>query len=306
MGPLAGKRGRRPRKTDDMAAILTSAPSPNRPNGRRDSCHILVGAGGYSYTEWSDAGFYPPGTKPSHMLPLYARIFSLAELRNTWYQMPQPEMLDRLRRQAPSHFTFTLKLTRTLTHDPEPSMWRNQVLAFRHGIAPLTQSGQLAAVLVQLAPGFDRSVQNRRLLASLLDELEGLPLAVEFLHGSWSTDRVFAELEKRGVTLVNVDLPDISGLFPPLDIITNPDLFYIRFHGRSVRGWRMGKPNQLYDYSYGERELREWLEKRLPSMAGQARRGVIVFNNYIRAQAPRNALTMHRLLEEYGFVPNPV
>ena len=45
----------------------------------------------------------------------------------------------------------------------------------------------------------------------------------------------FAELERRRTTLVAVDEPNLPGLFPQLDVVTNPDLFYIRFHGRNVK-----------------------------------------------------------------------
>ena len=67
--------------------------------------------------------------------------------------------------------------------------------------------------------------ENRQYLAALLDELAGLPLAVEFRHASWAADRVFAELERRRVVLVAVDAPDLPALFPTLDVVTNPDAF---------------------------------------------------------------------------------
>ena len=45
----------------------------NKPE--KSVCRLFVGTSGYSYTEWTDAGFYPPGTKSGKMLPLYARHF---------------------------------------------------------------------------------------------------------------------------------------------------------------------------------------------------------------------------------------
>ena len=53
------------------------------------NCRLLVGTSGYSYGEWVDAGFYPPGTKSGKMLPVYARTFPITELNYTWYQMPK-------------------------------------------------------------------------------------------------------------------------------------------------------------------------------------------------------------------------
>ena len=147
-----------------------------------------------------------------------------------------------------------------------------------------------------------RAPQNRRYLAALLDELDGLPLAVEFRHASWATDRVFVELERRRTTLVAVDEPELPGLFPRLDIVTNPELFYIRFHGRNAKGWRSGNMQKQFDYDYADYELGEWTDTRIAKMAQQAGSGVIFFNNHVRAQAPRNAVRLINLLIQRGLM----
>jgi len=264
------------------------------------ACLLWVGTCGYSYTEWVEAGFYPSGTKPGEMLPLYAGRFPITELNYTWYQMPRAEAIERQRRQVAPGFRFSVKLTRTLTHEVDPEAWRRETASFRDGMAPLIQSGQLAGILVQLPPFFNRSPRNREYLAALLDELADLPLVVEFRNPSWATSRVFAELEKRGVTLAAVDEPDLPGLFPALDVVTNPDQFYVRFHGRNAKGWGKGRKQLQFDYDYIEEELREWVETRITPMAQQARSGIIVFNNHVRGQAPKNAQDLARLLAEYG------
>jgi uncharacterized protein YecE (DUF72 family) len=253
------------------------------------SCRLRVGTSGYSYPEWSDAGFYPPGTPAREMLPLYARRFSITELNYTWYQMPKASAMERMLPRVPDGFTFAAKLTRTMTHEIDTSGWRGRAAQFREGIAPLVQAGRLSALLVQLPPSFDRSDPNRRYLAHLLDALEGLPTAVEFRHRSWASDRVFAELEQRRIALVAVDVPDLPHLFPSLDVVTHPDLFYIRFHGRNARGWRSGNMQKQFDYLYSASELQPWSQVIIPKMAVRAREGIIFFNNHVRAQAPTNA-----------------
>ncbi len=270
----------------------------------KHGCRLWVGTSGYSYAEWADAGFYPPGTKSDHMLSFYAKNFPIIELNFTWYQMPKARSLERMQRQTPAEFRFAAKLTRTLTHEIDPGQWRGQAVQYRDGIAPLIQTRKLTAVLLQFPPSFVRAPQNRRYLAALLDELDGLPLAVEFRHASWATDRVFAELERRRTTLVAVDEPDLPGLFPRLDIVTNPGLFYVRFHGRNAKGWRSGNMQKQFDYDYGDDELGQWAETHIAKMAREASSGVIFFNNHVRAQAPRNAAILINLLIERGLMEN--
>ena len=127
------------------------------------------------------------------------------------------------------------------------------------------------------------------------------PLPVEFRHRSWADDRVFDELEHRRVALVSVDEPDLPGLFPALDVVTSPELFYIRFHGRNAKGWRSGNMQLQFDYNYSDDELREWIENKIEPMSTRARRGVLFFNNHVHAQAPENAHRMIKLLKEYKF-----
>ncbi|MCP4715324.1 MAG: DUF72 domain-containing protein, partial [Deltaproteobacteria bacterium] len=117
---------------------------------------------------------------------------------------------------------------------------------------------------------------------------------------SWMNDRVFAGLEQRRVALVNVDEPDLPDLFPPLDVVTTPDLFYIRFHGRNARGWRSGNMQQQFDYNYADEQLCEWIENRIAPMSRQAATGILFFNNHVGGQAPRNARRMLELLKERG------
>jgi uncharacterized protein YecE (DUF72 family) len=269
-----------------------------QPEETQNPTRILVGTSGYAYSEWVDAGFYPPGTGTAGMLAHYAGIFSASEINYTWYQMPRAPAMDRMRRRVPEGFRFAAKLTRTLTHEVDPTGWVAQADRYREGISPLVQSGQLLAVLVQLPPFFRRNPQNRSYLARLLDALAGLPLAVEFRHRSWATDRVFAGLQARRVALACVDAPELKDLFPPMAVVTCPDLFYIRFHGRNAVGWRSGSMQKQFDYDYSDEELARWSRTRIPEMASQAKAGVIFFNNHVRGQAPKNARMLMAQLAE--------
>jgi len=266
-------------------------------NGHGRECPVYVGTCGYSYTEWVDSGFYPEKTRTTQMLGLYSRFFSVVELNYTWYQMARAEALSRMLEKAPAHLLFSAKLTRTMTHERDPE-WHKQLRLYTEGIAPLKD--RLAAVLIQLPPDFDRTIGNRRYLGALLDGLGDLPVAVEFRHRSWAVDSVFAELEKRRITLVAVDEPELPGLFPCLDVVTNPDLFYVRFHGRNRRGWLSGNMQKKFNYDYSEEELRSWCDAYLLPMASRATKGIILFNNHVRAQAPHNGAALLKILQDQG------
>ena len=257
---------------------------------------LFIGTSGYSYGEWIDAGFYPQGSPSSRMLQCYTRFFCATELNYTWYQMPKASAFERMCRKVPEYFKFAVKLTRTMTHEIKPDQWREEVRLYRIGIDPLVRSGQLLCVLIQLPPYFTRSVTRRNYLAALLDELAGLPLAVEFRHVSWANERVFSELARRNVTLVSVDEPDLPDLFPRLDHVTSPDLFYVRFHGRNADGWRSGNMQQQFDYHYSDTQLKKWADTITDRLLPHARTGGIFFNNHVRGQSPDNALRLIDLL----------
>jgi uncharacterized protein YecE (DUF72 family) len=263
-------------------------------------CRLYIGTSGYSYTEWVTAGFYPAGTTTDRMLALYARRFSVTELNATAYQLPRAETVERRRRQVPPDFLFAARLTRTLTHEIDFQRWPDLALEYRDGLAPLVQTRQLAAVLIQFPPTFDRTPIHRRHLAALLDALQGLPLAVEFRHRSWAKDRVLHELEQRRTTLVVVDGPPLPDVFPVWEAVTNPELFCVRFYGRNTGGWHSAKPSRQFDYGYADDELCEWIESRIEPLSRRARKGILLFGNHVRAQAPQNAQRMIRLLRRSG------
>ncbi len=101
---------------------------------------------------------------------------------------------------------------------------------------------------------------------------------------------------------VSVDGPQLPSLFPRLDVVTNPAFFYARLYGRNAAGWRSGHLQRRFDYRYGAAQLAEWIEVRMAAMAGRARRGLIFFNNHVRAQAAADARQLIRLLDDRGLV----
>ena len=69
----------------------------------------------------------------------------------------------------------------------------------------------------------------------------------------------------------------------PDELVRTADEVYVRLHG----------PERWYRHDYSEAELMRWAER---IRASGAKRAWIYFNNDYEGFAPRNALTMRRLL----------
>ncbi|MFO7754211.1 MAG: DUF72 domain-containing protein [Desulfobacteraceae bacterium] len=261
---------------------------------------LYIGTSGYSYAEWIDSGFYPPGIRSAEMLNYYAGRFFAAELNYTWYQMPRASTVEKMCLRLPENFLVSAKLTRTMTHEVDNRGWKAQAGLYKEGISPLAETGKLVAILIQLPPSFKWTVKNRHYLASLLDEFADFPLAVEFRHCSWAKPSVYKELSRRNAALVNVDVPDLDYLFQPGNEVTCPDLFYLRLHGRNRSGWNSGNMQDQFNYDYTGDELSSLVKSTIRPMAKKAAAGCIFFNNHVAAQAPRNAERLISLLKKGG------
>jgi uncharacterized protein YecE (DUF72 family) len=106
-------------------------------------------------------------------------------------------------------------------------------------------------------------------------------------------------MKKREVSLAAVDVPDIRGLPPAIDVVTAPTA-YIRLHGRNRESWLWGSDSAArFDYLYNEQELESWGD-RLQRIVLQADRILVYFNNHRKGQAVENAQTLIQILDKTG------
>ncbi len=259
---------------------------------------ILIGTSGYSYEDWVGP-VYPPGTQKQDFLGLYAAEFPAVELNFSYYAQPSARTLERMLAATPEGFRFALKAHRSMTHEIGDT-WETDIATFREGVRPLSESGRLAAVLLQFPYGFAYTPESRTRLARLCDRLQGLSLAVEFRRSEWQREQVFAGLRARGVALASVDEPDLPGLMRPTAEVTGP-LGYIRFHGRNRESWWTGDNASRYDYLYSRDELSEWV-RRIREIMDKVPVVLLFFNNHWRGNAAKNARDMRMLLEAEGLV----
>lgn len=253
---------------------------------------ILVGTSGYSYADWVGP-VYPEGTRAADYLDHYARRLEFVELNFSFYRQPEAATLAKLRDRVPPGFRFAAKAHRTLTH--EPGDVEADAARFLEGLAPIRESGQLTAVLVQFPYSFHYAPAARRHLDRVCRALEGVPLAVELRGADWQRDSVTEELARRAISQVWVDLPPLEGLPDTRTPVTSP-LGYLRLHGRNRETWWTGTNITRYDYRYTQAQLGEWAE-RLRKVLEMLSHMVIAFNNHYRGQAVDNALELRAMMQ---------
>jgi uncharacterized protein YecE (DUF72 family) len=238
-----------------------------------------VGCSGWQYKHWR-GDFYPAGVPATRWFEYYAARFDTVEINNTFYRLPEAETFARWHQRAPMGFLFAVKASRFLTHmkklkDPEEPIERlfSRMRALRHHLGP---------VLYQLPPGFKL---DRDRLEHFLQALpKGVRHVLEFREPSWYADEVSVLLERHGVARC---LHDMKGSATGRERVG--PFVYVRFHGASG----------TYSGAYPDDRLERWAEW----LDEQRRSSIDVyayFNNDVGGHAPRDAVTLRRLLEERG------
>lgn len=255
---------------------------------------ILIGTSGFSYKDWVGP-VYPAGTPAKNYLSLYEKEFNFTELNFSYYRQPDPRTLDRMVYITDDNFMFAIKAHKSITHEISPSL-DSDVKEFKEGIRPLVSAAKLAAILVQFPYSFHYTADARKHLLAMCKAFEGFPAAVEFRNDEWQRESVYKGFEDHGITLVNVDEPDLPKLPKPTALVTAPTA-YVRFHGRNSSQWWTGDNASRYDYSYTDEELSEWVPQ-IKTMAEKASRVIVAFNNHWKGQAVTNAKRIREIINE--------
>jgi len=180
---------------------------------------VHVGTSGFSYKEWKGS-FYPEDIKPADMLRFYASRFDTVEINNTFYRMPNPELLGQWAEQVTGGFQFVLKAPQRITHQKRLNGVEDDVAFFFTAAARLGE--RLGPILFQLPPYQKKDVGRLEGLLRLVPE--GRRAALEFRHASWLDDEVYALLRSRNAALCIADTDE-----EPLDSIrATADWGYLR------------------------------------------------------------------------------
>lgn len=270
--------------------------------------NILVGT-----ASWSDPGFiadwYPKNMVASDRLPYYAEHFNLVELNSSFYGIPNRRQVEKWCEQTPDEFVFDVKLHKFLSRhgagpenlpaDLRPKLETTEkgklqlspkgeelvAKRFLREIAPFAEAGKMGALLLQLSPSFSPRKHKLAELEHLVSLFEGHKLAVELRNRGWVTgeqlDHTKEFFRQHCLAWVAVDAPETEHFMamPYIGVVTDPDLGYIRCHGRNEQGYIRGRTvAERFNYQYSEEELQEIIEK-AETLAEQAREVHIVYNN---------------------------
>jgi uncharacterized protein YecE (DUF72 family) len=260
-----------------------------------------IGCGSWADPEYMGL-LYPKAFPPDLRLCGYAMWFDHVEVNATYYALPRREAVENWLAQTPAHFLLDIRLPRAISQGPAKAGKDGRMVdLLLKNLAPLIRAKKLGAFLMVLSPQFRPDNHKLEELDPLIERMRPHALAVELRHAAWvskdslaSTLRFFRE---RKLTWVSVDMPPIEGsdLMPPIDAVTNPQLAYLRLHGRNPHWVKVKSAEERHRYMYSERELDE-LVQRIKALSRKAKNLRIVANNHADDFAPRTALALKELL----------
>lgn len=273
---------------------------------------IGIGFAGWQKME----GFYPPRTRASEMLSIYAEHFDVVEVRSTFQGIPRAARVLEWAEAVPDGFRFHVIAFGGLTlHQLRPGQSENLrkswvdvavsppdeiFVEFRNAMAPLIDSKKLGVVTLQFPPWFESSMESIAYLSRCRELMQDVPLGVELRSKSWFTpssrlDHTLDRLIDYEISLVVADLisGDGSTLSIPQEITSEIGL--IRLHGRLIEDWKRIEANAAVTshYEYAEDELLE-----LAGIIGKLREHADKIDVIFGVDASENTInTARRLIE---------
>ena len=259
-----------------MHAARLSAVSADRES---PACELeraaYVGCSGWFYWKWRGP-FYPTDLPTGAWFDHYAQQFDTVEINASFYSWPTvANVKSWLRQPGQRRFVYTVKVCELITHIKRFEGTKTLVQDF--GMIADILGERMGCFLFQLPPSYH---YTKGRLGAILRQLDPSRRNVlEFRHASWWNETVYAAFRDTGTIFCSCSGPRLPDV-----LIRTADEVYLRMHG----------PDRWYRHNYAEAELTRWAERIKESGATRA---WVYFNNDYEGFAPRNALTMRRLLE---------
>lgn len=257
-------------------------------------------------TGWSDHDSLVE--KQSEKLEGYARHFPLVEIDTSFYAIPPEKNILSWIEKTPDQFQFFPKAYKAMTlhsdYREDFESLEKMFSVYKATFNPMVARGKIFAFLFQFPPNFECTKSNVNYLRFVREQMENLPVAVEFRHHSWFDDQLKDQtltfLKQMNFIHMVVDQPQTqTNSVPFIPEVTNDQCAIYRLHGRNYAGWAgQSKENwrdvrTLWDYS--EEELQEIAET-ARQLDQDARSVAIIFNNNSGGHAAGNAKRLQEIL----------
>jgi len=238
---------------------------------------IKIGCSGFLYKDWR-GNFYPENLSQVNWFDYYAGYFDCIELNITFHRHLKKETFYKWYNETPEDFSMCLKGSRFITHVKKLKDVEMPTESFFNSAAPLKE--KLKVVLWQLPSHIRYNYKSLEEFVRLIVPYKAKH-AFEFRHESWITEKVVDLLHSENIALCMADCPGHLK-----DLPLTADFVYIRRHGREC----------TYSTSYTDEEL-EGDARRLMMYAEQDKQVYMFFNNDVSAYAPKNALTLLKMIQ---------
>ena len=258
---------------------------------------------------WADPDYVgllsPPGFPPDLRLSSYAMWFDHVEVNASYYATPRKKAVAQWVKNTPPGFLFDVRLHRAISMSPEKAAKDGRLLGLlMEGMEPLIEAKKLGAFLLVLSPFFSPERHSLGELDRLIEKIRPYTLAIELRHAGWVKGNARAAtlqyFRERKVAWVAVDMPPIVGsdIMPVIDEVTQPDLAYLRLHGRNLNWFKVKSAADRHAYFYDESERLE-LVKRIHALEKKAKNVRVVANNHFKDFAPKTALLLKEALGHF-------
>ncbi len=259
-------------------------------------------------TGWGDHHSLYEGTGAQAKLQTYASYFPIVELDSSFYAVLSSKTIEKWVDSTPSSFQFIVKAYQAMTGHQrgwEPFATKEELFAaFHESVQPLVREKKLAMVLCQFPPWFDCKKEHVQWLRYVKQQLEPLPVALEFRHQSWFAkpyrDKTLQFMREEGWIHTICDEPQAGSGSIPTVLNPTSTKTLVRMHGRNVHGWNDPGNGSWRDvrylYKYNEAELGEWC-RNIHQLKEKTENIYVIFNNNSGGDAATNALQLIDLLQ---------
>ena len=235
---------------------------------------VYVGCSGWFYWKWRGL-FYPENLPTGEWFRHYVKHLHTVEINASFYSWPTVANVNAWRRQPRKRdFVYTVKVCELITHIKRFKGTKTLIKDF--GMIADILGDRMGCFLFQLPPSYHFTKSRLTAIVSQLDPARRN--VVEFRHASWWNETVYAAFRRSGIIFCSCSGPRL-----PDELVRTTDEVYLRLHG----------PKHWYRHNYSKEELMKWVDK---IKVSGAKKVWVYFNNDYEAHAPRNAVTMRRLL----------